>query len=317
MLDAASILGFVSVSSLVFLVSLVAGRKKTPTEHRLEQLSAAAPLRGGRGSPALGRWGPGKLEGTMDTVAGRAQQSDEQPSLLRTQLDQAGIYAERAIAVFTVVRSVLMVAPLAAGFVAAHLGWMSMRLGLLLGGAGGIAGMLAPGFWLAHRKRARQTSIRRALPDALDVMVICLEGGLSFVGAIARVARELATAHPALAVELNIVARQVRMGSSVGHALREMARRFDLEELRSMASVVIQSERLGSSVVGALTVFAETLRVRRHQRAEELGHKASVKMIFPTLLCIFPAVLVVVLGPAAINIYEQLIKDRPVMRASK
>ena len=152
----------------------------------------------------------------------------------------------------------------------------------------------------------RQTKIRRSLPDALDIMVVCLQGGLSLTGTLARVARELVSAHPLLAVELNIVERQIRMGHTAGQALRDFARRFDLEELRSMASVVSQSERIGSSVVGALTVFADTMRVRRHQRAEELAHKAAVKMLFPTLFCIFPAIFIVILGPAAIQIYQQL-----------
>ena len=151
----------------------------------------------------------------------------------------------------------------------------------------------------------RQTKIRRSLPDALDIMVVCLQGGLSLTGTLARVARELVSAHPLLAVELNIVERQIRMGHTAGQALRDFARRFDLEELRSMASVVSQSERIGSSVV-VLTVFADTMRVRRHQRAEELAHKAAVKMLFPTLFCIFPAIFIVILGPAAIQIYQQL-----------
>ena len=98
------------------------------------------------------------------------------------------------------------------------------------------------------------------------------------------------------------------MGQSVGEAVRGIADRFDLEELRGMASVLRQAERIGSSVATALDVFAETMRLKRSQRAEELAHKASVKMLFPTLLCIFPAIFVVILGPAAIHIYEVMIK---------
>ena len=129
---------------------------------------------------------------------------------------------------------------------------------------------------------------------------------MSLNGAFARVAHELATAHPMLAVELQIIQRQTQMGRSTGEAVREFAKRFDLEELRSMASVIIQSEKIGSSVVTALTVFAETLRTKRFQRAEELAQKAVIKILFPTLLFIFPGIFIVILGPAAIQVYELL-----------
>jgi tight adherence protein C len=177
-----------------------------------------------------------------------------------------------------------------------------------MGAAGAILGTIAPSFWLDYVKTSRQTKIRRALPDALDVLVVCLEGGLSLSGAFSRVARELATAHPMLSVEFQIIERQTRMGRTVGQAVREMADRFELEELRSMSSVIIQAEKIGSSVVTALEVFADTMRQKRHQRAEEMAQKAVVKIIFPTLLFIFPGIFVVILGPAAIQIYQLLIK---------
>ena len=173
-----------------------------------------------------------------------------------------------------------------------------------------MAGTLAPSFWLDHLKRVRQSKLRRSLPDALDVMVVCLQGGLSLSGTLARVARELVTAHPMLAVELTIVERQIRMGHTAGQAMRDFAKRFDLEELRSMASVIAQSERIGSSVVGALTIYADSLRIKRQQRAEELGQQANVKMLLPTVFCIFPAIFVIILGPAAVQIYRQMLMIR-------
>ena len=108
-------------------------------------------------------------------------------------------------------------------------------------------------------------------------------------------------------MEIKIAERQMQMGRSAAEAIRGIADRFDLEELRGMASVVKQAERVGSSVATALEVFAETLRLKRQQRAEEMAAKAAVKMLFPTLLCIFPAIFVVILGPAAIQIYEKLV----------
>ena len=129
---------------------------------------------------------------------------------------------------------------------------------------------------------------------------------MSLSASLSRVARELATAHPMLALELAIVERETQMGRTTGESMREFARRFDLEELRSLASVILQAERFGSSVTQAMEVYAETLRLKRHQRAEEMAQKAAVKIIFPTLFCIFPGIFIVILGPAAIQIMTTL-----------
>ena len=131
---------------------------------------------------------------------------------------------------------------------------------------------------------------------------------MSLSAALSRVARELATAHPMLALELAIVERETQMGRTTGDAMRAFSERFDLEEVRSLSSVISQAEKFGSSVTKAMETYAETLRMKRHQYAEEMAQKAVVKIIFPTLLCIFPSIFVVVLGPAAIRIYQVLVK---------
>ena len=179
-----------------------------------------------------------------------------------------------------------------------------------------ILGIIAPGFYLDFRRRGRQNSIRRSLPDALDVVIVCVEGGLSLPASFAKVASELNTAHPLLALEMSIVQREIQMGRSTGEALRNFAVRFDLEEIRGLASVVLQAEKFGSSVVKALRVHADSLREKRMQDAEELANKATVKLLFPTLLLIFPSLFVVVMGPAAFDIYyffENLKTDMPSM----
>lgn len=122
---------------------------------------------------------------------------------------------------------------------------------------------------------------------------------------------ELGTAHPLLAVELGIVEREMQMGLTAGEAMRQFAKRFDLEELRSLASVISQAERFGSSVTKALRTYAEALRSKRRQRAEELAQKAAVKILFPTLLCIFPGLFIVIMGPAAIRIYQVIVSGTP------
>jgi tight adherence protein C len=189
----------------------------------------------------------------------------------------------------------------------AYQGIISPLVAIIVGASIGGIGILAPSFWLDYLKSRRQTMMRRALPDALDTVVVCLEGGLSLSSAFSRVSTELSCVHPTLALELKIVEREVRMGRTTGEAIRSLAQRFDLEELRSMASVIIHSERYGASVSNALNVFAESLRVRRQQRAEELAHKSAIKIIFPTVFCILPAMFVVILGPAVMRVMETLL----------
>jgi tight adherence protein C len=144
------------------------------------------------------------------------------------------------------------------------------------------------------------------MPDALDVIVVCVEGGLSLPASFARVSAELREAHPLLADEMSILQREVQLGRTTGEALREFADRFDVDELRSLASVVTQAERFGASIVNALRVHADTLRVKRHQNAEAMAQKAPVKLIFPTVLMIFPALYIVLMGPAAVQLLEML-----------
>ena len=134
------------------------------------------------------------------------------------------------------------------------------------------------------------------------VDVVCLEAGLSLRASISRVAKELNTAHPLLSTELIIAEREIQLGCSGGEALKRFAARFDLEELRSLASVVLQAEKFGASIAQALRVHAEGLRIKRFQHAEELAHKAAVKLLFPTMLLIFPTLYVILLGPAVIEI---------------
>ena len=150
--------------------------------------------------------------------------------------------------------------------------------------------------------------IRRAIPEFLDVIVICLDAGLSFQAALQRVQGELAAAFPLFTFELNIVLQEVQLGMSTGEALQRFGERSDMEEVRSLAGVVVQSELYGASLTKAFHTHAKALRVKRTQAAEENGQKASVKILFPTILFIFPAIFIVILGPAMIQIYAMMAK---------
>jgi tight adherence protein C len=222
---------------------------------------------------------------------------------LQTRLTRAGIYDSRAPGVFLGIKLLLIVVLAILGALAPSLwGVSSGRPVLVAGLVGAGCGLILPGLWLDSRIRARQTVLRRGLPDALDMMVLCVEGGISVPGALERVTSELQMAHPLLAGELTIVFREVQLGQSVGEAMRRLSDRCGLEEIRYLASVFLQTERYGASVAKALRIHADTCRQERQQQAEERAQKAAVQILLPTLLCIFPAIFIVILGPAAFQI---------------
>lgn len=231
---------------------------------------------------------------------------ENQRGRLKSRLRQAGLYQRHSTAVYLGIKLLFMVVPTIVGVGLSSIGLITLTKGVLMGAVVGLLGNVIPSFWLGQLKAGRQKNIRRALPDALDVIVICLEGGLSLPGAFDRVSSELSNAHPLLASEMAIVRREIQLGRSTGEALRQFADRFDAEELRSMASVIIQAERYGASVVKALRVHADSLRVKRYQQAETQAQKAPIKLIFPTVLCIFPALYVILMGPAGVQLLKML-----------
>ncbi len=265
-------------------------------------------------SPALSRQhAPSKptkvrVAGTapLPVPANRPETKKGPKERLRERLVQAGLYKRNSKSFFYFLQFIFVAIPFVIGFIAYTFGLVSIREAGVLAAITGIGGIITPGLWLDYRKSARQVKLRRALPDALDVLTVCVEAGLSLTAAIVHVSKELVTAHPMLANEMMIVHREIQMGMTTGKALKNLAQRFDVEELRSLASVIEQSERFGASVSAALKVYAESLRVRRMQKAQSRAQKAAVKLLFPTVLCIFPALLVVILGPAAFEIFQTM-----------
>jgi tight adherence protein C len=177
---------------------------------------------------------------------------------------------------------------------------------LILGGAL-IIGAVIPEIWLLSRISARQHRLRRGLPDALDLLVICVEAGLGLDQAMVRVSQELKVVHRELSDELQMVNLEMRVGKSRIEALRELARRTGLDDIKSLVAMLTQTERFGTSISQSLRVHSDDLRTRRRQRAEELSAKTSVKMVPPLVLFIFPALLIVIIGPAALIIIRQFV----------
>jgi tight adherence protein C len=166
----------------------------------------------------------------------------------------------------------------------------------------GLLGFLLPDFWLKSRIRRRQHALRLALPDALDLMVICVEAGMALDQALTRVGQELRITHPELCDELAIVNHETRIGKPRLDALRDLAMRTGVEDIKALVAMLVQTERFGTSVAQSLRVHSDQLRILRRQRAEEKAAKVSVKMLLPLVVFVFPALFVAILGPAAISI---------------
>jgi tight adherence protein C len=165
-------------------------------------------------------------------------------------------------------------------------------------------GYLAPDFWLSNRISARKTNLTLGLPEALDLMVICVEAGLSVDKATMRTAEELRISQPAIADELNLVYLEQRAGRPRAEAWNNFGERTDVDTIRSLASILIQADKFGTSVGKTLRTHAEGLRTRRRQEAEEKAAKTTVKLTFPLVLFIFPSLFVVTLGPSMIIMLE-------------
>lgn len=299
MLDQAWVfaLVFLTTSGLMLAFFLWRGRDLWRTKERMRGLGEGPRERSNKES-----WQQRLLARLPQMGAPLLPANETQRGHLRQRLIQAGIYDRRALSLFLGVKLLLMATPFVIVAALLLLGVFSPKESVIAGLIGISLGMIAPGMWVDYLKKRRQSSLRRALPDALDMLVLCLEGGVSLTGAMQRMTSELHSAHPLLGAEMDLVQREMLLGVSAGEGLQKLAARTDLEELRSLASVIVQSERYGTSIVKTLRIHADTLRQQRQQRAEELAQKAAVKILFPTLLCIFPAIFIVILGPAAFQI---------------
>ena len=193
----------------------------------------------------------------------------------------------------------LLVATLGLGSSSLHWG-ANKTLFMLLLTAG--AGYYLPNLILAMRIERQQRALLDAFPDAVDLIIVCIEAGLGLDAAITRSGEEMRLRSPALADELHLVELELRVGASREQALRNLALRTGLEDLGALVTMLVQADRFGTSIAESLRVHAEGLRTRRRQRAEEAAAKLPLKLLFPLIFCIFPALMLVLLGPAMINI---------------
>jgi tight adherence protein C len=222
----------------------------------------------------------------------------------RQKLVRAGYRSQDAVPIFYALRVLsLVVGAIVIISMIPSLQGRDMVLWVVAGGA--VFWMLPSGF-LRRKIRLRQKEIQKALPDALDMLVICVEAGLGLNQALVRVSDEVETMSPVLAEELQIVNLEMRAGTPREDALRNLGERTDVADLRALATMLIQTDRFGTSIAQALRVHSDTLRTKRRQRAEEAAAKTTIKLVPPLVFFIFPAIFVVVLGPAMLHLINEL-----------
>ncbi len=246
-----------------------------------------------------------RVEQALEPLSKLLPRSPQEVSRTRGWLIQAGYREPRHLTIYYGSRVFLA---LCAMFGAAALARFSPDKWLLVAVAGLLAYFL-PRFVLKRMIRARQHAIQLALPDALDLAVICVEAGLALDGALQRVGEELQPVHPQLSDELRLLTLEVRAGKSRAEALRNLALRVNIDDMKALIAVLLQTDKFGTSIAQALRVHSDALRVERRQRAEEAAAKTTIKMVPVLVFFVFPPLFLVTLGPAVIEVIRTVIPE--------
>jgi len=233
---------------------------------------------------------------TLQRLASMVPKSPKEMRRVQRRLATAGYLGFGAAVAYSMAEIVL---PLAAGGATVYfLGWSRGWIPAIFAA---FMGFMAPAFWLARMAALRKKQIRNGLPDALDLILLCLEAGSSIEQAVVKTSTELAIAYPALAEELRLITTEIRAGKPRLEAFKNFAERTGVDDVRAFVAMLVQTDRFGTSIGQALRTHAETSRTKRRQRAEEKAGKLGVKLVIPLVLFLFPAFYVVVLGPMVIK----------------
>jgi tight adherence protein C len=293
--------GAMSLSAVlaVITVLLLLLGLQDPVQRRLALIK-----RGHSGSS--GQDAPSNLQLLLERVGQRFGSTEAaQMSPTQTLLMHAGYRSPSAVQMYWAVRLLLpLVLVGAALLVLPIIPKLSLITGLMLVLAAGAVGWLVPALYIGKRKQARQGRLRAAFPDALDLMVVCVESGLALPLTIERVAEEMSVSQIELAEELALVNAQIRAGISSTEALKQLAVRTGLDDVQGLVSLLAQSIRFGTSVADTLRIYADEFRDRRTQAAEEMGAKIGTKMIFPLIFCLWPSFFLIAIGPALIGVFK-------------
>src|SRR5512144_2481042 len=285
----------------------MAPRRSQALSQRLNELQTAS---GGESRSILQRRRRAeqteKLKSVVQAFGETIQERTASPGAIRLRLIQAGYPGPAAVPLYLGTR-VLLPAGLGVGslLLLPALGFSALKVILGVIYFTGL-GYVLPTLIVGMRIRRRQKEMQRALPDALDMLVVSVEAGLGLNQALVRVADEIYRLSPVLSEQMTLVNLEIRAGTAREEALRNLADRTGMADISSLTGMLIQTDRFGTSVAQALRIHADTMRTKRRQRAEEAAAKTTIKLIFPLVFCIFPALFVVILGPALIQIVQAL-----------
>jgi tight adherence protein C len=298
------LLGLVFVLNFAAALTLLVafGRARHPAARRVAELGGESSAPGRRkGAGRRPSAGPA-MSGVFKALAGFMKPDARRESRLKTALGQAGYSREDSVRVFAGARlfcaAVFALLALAAGL----LGRRPLSASLLLAGASGLAGFVVPRVVLNRMINRRQEAIARSLPDALDLLVISVEAGLGLNAALLRVGQDMAVRCRPISEEFGRVNQELRTGTSRERALRNLSERNRVEDLRIFVGALILTDRLGTSIADTLRVQADSLRTRLKQKAEEQAAKAGIKLLFPLVFFILPALIIILMGPAVISV---------------
>ncbi len=303
------LLGGMVVASIVLVVYAL-WPKPTEEQDAIKRRMVGKKAEGGVGA-ARRRSRESVAKRVMDTVAPIAvrpghKRDAEEMSKLRMKLSTAGHRSDNAPTMFLASKTVVAVC---LGIAALAYCWAK---GLALTSGAGVVmialgiGFLAPDIWLSSAISKRKEKVRNGLPDTLDMLVISVESGLGLDAAFQRVGNDMHSVHPIIAEELQLVTLETQMGIPRSESLANLGTRTGLDEVKSLVGIINQAERFGTSIARALRNQSQALRVKRRQAAEERAQKTTVKLMAPLIIFIFPAILVVLAGPAALKMIETL-----------
>lgn len=298
---AVAIIVFLTVTAVIFFFGAAASTPLSVLGERLRALGGDAGRRTEQ-KPALRE----RLGQALDPLSRALPLSADSATSTRLMLMQAGYRDAKSITVYNGLR----VFGALLGFGICLLSGIGITSPLLLLG-GPLLGFILPRFLLKRQITKRQHRIRLGLPDALDLTVICVEAGLGLDQALMRVAVDLDHAHPELSEELRLVNLEMRAGKPRTEAMRNLAQRTGVDDVRSLVAVLIQTDRFGTSIAQALRVHSDALRTERRQRAEEMAAKTTIKLVPPLVVFILPSVIIVTLGPAVISLIRTVFSESP------
>ncbi|MGH7558585.1 MAG: type II secretion system F family protein [Gemmatimonadota bacterium] len=295
----------ISVTALVYGLATFAPVRSRTITRRLAELEAGATLHYSLDRRRRQEKRE-KVQSILEAFGERVAKRDVQWSKMQELMLRAGYRGRRSVAVYFGLRLVTILGLAGGGFLVGTLTGAGFSKSLLATGIAGLVGWVLPGFVIKRKVRRRQLQIQHALADTLDLLVVCVEAGLGLNQALVRVSDEIAHVSAAMSEELMLTNFEIRAGTPRDEALRNLGHRSGVGDLKSLTAMLIQTDRFGTSIATALRVHSDSLRTKRRQRAEEAAAKTTIKLVFPLVLFIFPAMFVVILGPAVLHILEQL-----------